>query len=48
MNAGVPASRRPDQPACLELRDVTVLYGHRPALDHVTLAVPHGGQVVNA
>ena len=43
--AGVPAGRPQDQPACLDVRDVTVLYGHRTALDHVTMAVPHGGQV---
>ena len=42
---GGPAGRPHHAAACLDLRDVTVLYGHRLALDHVTLAVPHGGQV---
>lgn len=28
-----------------ELRDVSVFYGERPALDSVTLSVPHGSQV---
>jgi manganese/iron transport system ATP-binding protein len=43
--AALPAGESDAHPACLDLRDVTVLYGHRLALDHVTLAVPHGGQV---
>jgi ABC-type Mn2+/Zn2+ transport system ATPase subunit len=30
---------------CLELRDVTVRYGARPALESVSLAVPQGAQV---
>ncbi len=32
-------------PACLSLKDVTIAYGDRPALEHVTLSVPHGAQV---
>ena len=31
--------------ACLTLDDVTVAYGGRPALEDVTLSVPHGAQV---
>jgi ABC-type Mn2+/Zn2+ transport system ATPase subunit len=31
--------------ACLTLEDVTVSYGKRPALESVTLSVPHGAQV---
>ena len=31
--------------ACLTLEDVTVAYGARPALEAVTLSVPHGAQV---
>ncbi len=31
--------------ACLTLDDVTVAYDGRPALDRVTLSVPHGAQV---
>jgi manganese/iron transport system ATP-binding protein len=31
--------------ACLTLEDVVVSYGGRPALDGVTLSVPHGAQV---
>jgi ABC-type Mn2+/Zn2+ transport system ATPase subunit len=31
--------------ACLTLEDVTVAYGGRPALESVTLSVPHGAQV---
>ena len=42
---GGPAGRPHHAAACLDLRDVTVLYSRRMALDHVTLAVPHGGQV---
>ena len=32
-------------PDLLELREVTVAYGSRPALDGVSVRVPHGGQV---
>ncbi len=31
--------------ACLTLDNVTVSYGGRPALEDVTLSVPHGAQV---
>jgi ABC-type Mn2+/Zn2+ transport system ATPase subunit len=31
--------------ACLRLEDVSVSYGGKPALDRVTLSVPHGAQV---
>ena len=31
--------------ACLTLEDVTVAYDGRPALEDVTMSVPHGAQV---
>ena len=43
-----PKSQSPipnDEPATLELEGVTVAYDGRPALEDVTLLVPHGAQV---
>lgn len=34
-----------DKPANIEIQDVTVLYGTKPALDHVTITIPGGHQV---
>jgi ABC-type Mn2+/Zn2+ transport system ATPase subunit len=41
----MPDERGPKVSDCLELRDVTVRYGARPALDSVSLAVSQGAQI---
>jgi manganese/iron transport system ATP-binding protein len=34
-----------DVPARIDFDDISVLYNNRPALDHITLSIPHGQQV---
>lgn len=34
-----------DTPARIDIDNVTVLYNNRPALDHVSVSIPHGQQV---
>jgi manganese/iron transport system ATP-binding protein len=35
----------PSVPANIDINDVSVFYNNRPALDHVTVSIPHGQQV---
>ncbi len=36
---------QPAVPANIDLQDITVLYGSKPALDHITVSIPYGNQV---
>jgi len=36
---------QPVVPANIDLQEITVLYGSKPALDHITISIPHGNQV---
>ncbi len=36
---------KPVIPANIDLQDISVLYGSKPALDHITVSIPNGNQV---